>query len=113
MIETAIGTFSFTKFTFGTVVAIILAFIIFGGVKTYRELHTNRCSIHGIAYTIIVFVNGALPNISQVPAVFVMITAVYLQRRLLGAAIGWGVKRGVYSNEVPAYRPHAAAAGKR
>ena len=111
MIETAIGTFSFAKIFTGTVVAIILAFIIFGGVKRIANFTQIVVPFMALAYIIIAFVIILL-NIGQVPTVFAMIIGdAFTPMAGFGAAIGWGVKRGVYSNEAgQGTGPHAAAA---
>ena len=56
MIETAVGTFSFAKIFTGTVVAIILAFIIFGGVKRIANFTQIVVPFMALAYIIIAFV---------------------------------------------------------
>ena len=111
MIETAVGTFSFAKIFTGTVVAIILGFIIFGGVKRIANFTQIVVPFMALAYIIIAFVIILL-NIGQVPVVFSMIVNdAFTPMAGFGAAIGWGVKRGVYSNEAgQGTGPHAAAA---
>ncbi len=111
MIETAIGTISFAKIATGTFVAIVLGFIIFGGVKRIANFTQVVVPFMALAYIIIAFVIILL-NIGQVPAIFSMIVGdAFTPMAGFGAAIGWGVKRGVYSNEAgQGTGPHAAAA---
>ncbi|RQW62318.1 alanine/glycine:cation symporter family protein [Vibrio viridaestus] len=111
MVETAIGTFSFAKILTGTVVSILLAFIIFGGVKRIASFTQIIVPFMALAYIITAFVIILL-NIGQVPHVFAMILGdAFTPMAGFGAAIGWGVKRGVYSNEAgQGTGPHAAAA---
>ncbi|BCN23374.1 alanine/glycine:cation symporter family protein [Vibrio alfacsensis] len=111
MIETAIGTFSFAKILTGTVVCVILAFIIFGGVKRIANFTQIVVPFMALAYIISAFVIILL-NISEVPRIFAMILGdAFTPMAGIGAAIGWGVKRGVYSNEAgQGTGPHAAAA---
>ncbi len=111
MIETAIGTFSFAKILTGTFIAIFLAFIIFGGVKRIANFTQIVVPFMALAYIIVAFIIILL-NIGQVPAVFAMILGdAFTPMAGFGAAIGWGVKRGVYSNEAgQGTGPHAAAA---
>ncbi|OEE34451.1 sodium:alanine symporter [Vibrio genomosp. F10 str. ZF-129] len=111
MIETAIGTFSFAKIFTGTVVCIILAFIIFGGVKRIANFTQIVVPFMALAYIITAFVIILL-NIGEVPRIFAMIIGdAFTPMAGFGAAIGWGVKRGVYSNEAgQGTGPHAAAA---
>ncbi|NIY82789.1 alanine/glycine:cation symporter family protein [Vibrio hepatarius] len=111
MIETALGTFSFAKIFTGTVISVILAFIIFGGVKRIASFTQIVVPFMALAYIITAFVIILL-NISEVPRVFSMIVGdAFTPMAGFGAAIGWGVKRGVYSNEAgQGTGPHAAAA---
>ncbi|NOH69910.1 alanine:cation symporter family protein [Vibrio pectenicida] len=111
MVETAIGTFSFAKIFTGTVISVILAFIIFGGVKRIANFTQIVVPFMALAYIITAFVIILL-NIEQVPMVFSMIIGdAFTPMAGAGAAIGWGVKRGVYSNEAgQGTGPHAAAA---
>ncbi|WP_159653910.1 alanine/glycine:cation symporter family protein [Vibrio atypicus] len=111
MIETGLGTFSFAKIFTGTVISVILAFIIFGGVKRIANFTQIVVPFMALAYIITAFVIILL-NISEVPRVFSMIISdAFSPMAGMGAAIGWGVKRGVYSNEAgQGTGPHAAAA---
>ncbi|EKO3563171.1 alanine/glycine:cation symporter family protein [Vibrio fluvialis] len=111
MIETAIGTYSFAKIFTGTVVSILLGFIIFGGVKRIANFTQIVVPFMALAYVITAFVIILL-NIGEVPRIFGMILGdAFTPMAGLGAAIGWGVKRGVYSNEAgQGTGPHAAAA---
>ncbi|EDP58603.1 alanine/glycine:cation symporter family protein [Vibrio sp. AND4] len=111
MIETAIGTFSFAKILTGTVVCIILAFIIFGGVKRIANFTQIVVPFMALAYIITAFIIILL-NIGEIPRILGMILSdAFTPMAGFGAAIGWGVKRGVYSNEAgQGTGPHAAAA---
>ncbi len=55
MIETALGTFSFAKILTGTVISIILAFIIFGGVKRIANFTQVVVPFMALAYVITAF----------------------------------------------------------
>jgi len=111
MIETAVGTFSFAKIFTGTVISVILGFIIFGGVKRIAHFTQVVVPFMALAYIIIAFVIILL-NVGEVPRIFGMIIGdAFTPMAGFGAAIGWGVKRGVYSNEAgQGTGPHAAAA---
>ncbi len=111
MIETAIGTFSFAKIFTGTLISILLAFIIFGGVKRIANFTQIVVPFMALAYIVTAFVIILL-NIGEVPRIFGMIVGdAFSPMAGIGAAIGWGVKRGVYSNEAgQGTGPHAAAA---
>lgn len=111
MIDTAIGTFSFAKILTGTIVSILLAFIIFGGVKRIANFTQIVVPFMALAYVVTAFVIILL-NIGEVPRIFGLIIGdAFTPMAGIGAAIGWGVKRGVYSNEAgQGTGPHAAAA---
>ncbi|MCG9624533.1 alanine:cation symporter family protein [Vibrio mediterranei] len=111
MIDTAIGTISFAKIFTGAVISVILAFIIFGGVKRIANFTQIVVPFMALAYIIIAFVIILL-NIGEVPGIVSMIISdAFTPMAGFGAAIGWGVKRGVYSNEAgQGTGPHAAAA---
>ncbi|KQH86360.1 sodium:alanine symporter [Vibrio furnissii] len=111
MIDTGIGTYSFAKIFTGTVVSILLGFIIFGGVKRIANFTQIVVPFMALAYVITAFVIILL-NIGEVPRIFAMIVGdAFTPMAGIGAAIGWGVKRGVYSNEAgQGTGPHAAAA---
>ncbi|EDL53068.1 sodium/alanine symporter [Vibrio mediterranei AK1] len=111
MIDTAIGTISFAKIFTGAVISVILAFIIFGGVKRIANFTQIVVPFMALAYIIIAFVIILL-NIGEVPGIVSMIIGdAFTPMAGFGAAIGWGVKRGVYSNEAgQGTGPHAAAA---
>ncbi|PSU34928.1 alanine/glycine:cation symporter family protein [Photobacterium lutimaris] len=111
MIETTIGTISLAKIVTGTFVSIILAFIIFGGVKRIANFTQIVVPFMALAYIVVAFIIILL-NINMVPSIFMMILGdAFTPMAGVGAAIGWGVKRGVYSNEAgQGTGPHAAAA---
>ncbi|MEZ9625205.1 alanine/glycine:cation symporter family protein [Aliivibrio fischeri] len=111
MIDTGLGVFSFAKIFTGAVISIILGFIIFGGVKRIANFTQIVVPFMALAYIILAFVIILL-NINEVPAIFAMIIDdAFTPMAGFGAAIGWGVKRGVYSNEAgQGTGPHAAAA---
>ncbi|MCH8116591.1 MAG: alanine:cation symporter family protein, partial [Proteobacteria bacterium] len=111
MIVTDLGTVSSTKLITAIGVVIVLAFIIFGGVKRIAKFTQIVVPFMALAYIIVAAVVVAL-NISELPGVFrLIITDAFTAQAGFGAAIGWGVKRGVFSNEAgQGTGPHAAAA---
>jgi len=111
MIETGIGVFSSAKVLTGAGVAMILGFIIFGGVKRIAHFTQIVVPFMALAYIIVAFVIILL-NISEMPRIFALIIDDALTPMAgFGAAMGWGVKRGIYSNEAgQGTGPHAAAA---
>ncbi len=111
LVDTGLGMISSAKIITGTVICVVLAFIIFGGVKRIAHFTQIVVPFMALAYVIIALVIIFL-NIEQVPGIFAMIFSdAFTPMAGVGAAIGWGVKRGVYSNEAgQGTGPHAAAA---
>ena len=107
------GDLSSAKIMTGTVVVLILGFIIFGGVKRIAKFTEVVVPFMALAYIIIACVIIAL-NLEQLPGIIAMIFEdAFTPMAGMGAAIGWGVKRGVYSNEAgQGTGPHAAAAAE-
>ncbi|NRA71271.1 MAG: alanine:cation symporter family protein [Gammaproteobacteria bacterium] len=112
-IETVMGALSYTKIVTATVVVMVLGFIIFGGVKRIANFTQIVVPFMALAYIIIACVIIAL-NIDILPEVIsLIINDAFSPMAGFGAAIGWGVKRGVYSNEAgQGTGPHAAAAAE-
>ena len=113
IIPTELGDISVTKIVTGTVVVFILGVIIFGGVKRIAAFTQVVVPLMAIGYIITACVIVAL-NLSKLPGVITMIfTDAFTPMAGAGAAIGWGVKRGIYSNEAgQGTGPHAAAAAE-
>lgn len=113
MITTAVGTLSFTKILTGTLLLVFLGFIIFGGVKRIAAFAQVVVPFMALTYIIVACVIIAL-NITLMDDVIVLILSdAFSPMAGLGAALGWGVKRGVYSNEAgQGTGPHAAAAAE-
>ncbi len=111
--QTALGDISFTKITTACVVVTIFGFIIFGGVK--RIAHVTQIVVPFMAIAYVVTAVGIIAlNITELPRIFGMIIGdAFTPMAGFGAALGWGVKRGVYSNEAgQGTGPHAAAAAE-
>ena len=94
-------------------IVILLAVIIFGGIKriaNFAEYVVPFMAAGYIAMAVII----VIANIHELPGVIKLIfTDAFTPMAGLGAAIGWGVKRGVYSNEAgQGTGPHAAAAAE-
>jgi AGCS family alanine or glycine:cation symporter len=113
MIETSIGVLSSTKIITGAIIVVILGFIIFGGVKRIANFAQIVVPFMALAYIITACTIIAV-NFSELPRIFGMILGdAFTPMAGFGAAIGWGVKRGVYSNEAgQGTAPHAAAAAE-
>lgn len=95
--------------------AVALGFIIFGGVKRIATFAEIVVPFMALGYIIVACVVVAL-NVEQLPAVLKLIisSAFGLDAgfgAIMGMAIMWGVKRGVYSNEAgQGTGPHASSA---
>ena len=98
-------------------IVIILAFIVVGGVKRIATFAVYVVPVMAVLYIILALIVFFL-NFSQIPAVFGAIFssafgAHAIFGSILGLAVQWGVKRGVYSNEAgQGTGPHAAAAAE-
>ncbi|MFN4289903.1 MAG: alanine/glycine:cation symporter family protein [Permianibacter sp.] len=95
--------------------ALLLGFIIFGGVKRIATFASTVVPFMALGYIIVACVVIML-NIGELPHMFMLIikSAFGLDAAfggLLGLAVSWGVKRGVYSNEAgQGSGPHASSA---
>jgi AGCS family alanine or glycine:cation symporter len=97
----------------GTAVVTLLGFIIFGGVRRIAAFAQFAVPFMAVGYIIAACVIVIL-NITMLPEVVALILKdAFTPMAGAGAAIGWGVKRGVYSNEAgQGTGPHAAAAAE-
>ena len=101
----------------GIGVVILLAMIIFGGVKRIGKVAEIVVPFMAGAYILMALIIMAL-NFTQIPSVFSLIirSAFDLEPAfagIFGMAVAWGVKRGIYSNEAgQGTAPHAAAAAE-
>lgn len=99
----------------GLAVIALLAIIIIGGVKRLGKAAEFIVPFMAGAYILMALIIIGL-NFTQIPAVFKMIFASAFSMDatfggIIGTAIAWGVKRGIYSNEAgQGTGPHAAAA---
>ena len=99
------------------VLAIALGFIIFGGVKRIATFAEIVVPFMALGYIIVACVVVFL-NIERLPEVIRLIFSSAFGMEagfgaILGMAIQWGVKRGVYSNEAgQGTGPHASSAAE-
>ncbi len=99
------------------VVVILLGFIIFGGVKRIAMFAEIVVPFMALAYILVAMVI-VLINITAVPDMIMLILSSAFGfdagfGAMLGLAVQWGVKRGVYSNEAgQGTGPHPAAAAE-
>lgn len=107
--------FNFDFIYTGIGVAIALALIVFGGAKRIGKFAEIIVPFMAGAYIIMAIIIIGI-NISKVPEVFSLIISSAFGAHstfggILGSAVAWGVKRGIYSNEAgQGTAPHAAAA---
>ena len=101
----------------GITVALMLSIIIFGGVKRIAAFAERVVPVMAMAY-IFIAVAVMIINYDFVPTMFRIIfeSAFGVHAgfgAMLGLAIEWGVKRGIYANEAgQGTGPHAAAAAE-
>lgn len=117
-LSSAVDTaFGISPWVSGGIVCIVLAIIIFGGIKRIAKTAEFVVPIMALGYIIVALLIVIL-NISKLPEVLGLIFSSAFAMNsafggILGAAISWGVKRGVYSNEAgQGTGPHAAAAAE-
>jgi AGCS family alanine or glycine:cation symporter len=97
--------------------AIVLGFIIFGGVKRIANFAEVVVPFMALAYILVAVVIIFL-NITALPGVMKLIFSSAFGMdaafgAIVGMAIQWGVKRGVYSNEAgQGTGPHASSAAE-
>jgi AGCS family alanine or glycine:cation symporter len=105
------------KLGVGVVVALLLAMIIFGGVKRIAAFAELVVPFMAIGY-ILTAVFVMIVNYEFVPEMFRIIFSSAFGMHagfgaMLGLAVEWGVRRGVYANEAgQGTGPHAAAAAE-
>lgn len=109
--------FKFDTLYSGIGIALLLGFIIFGGVRRIAKAAEIIVPFMAIGYILMAIIIIGM-NIGQVPDVFKLIfsSAFGIHSTfggILGSAIAMGVKRGLYSNEAgQGTAPHAAAAAE-
>jgi len=101
----------------GGVVVVLLALIVFGGTKRLGKTAEIIVPFMAIAYILVAAVVLIL-NISAIPQMFGLIIKSAFGAQpafagILGLAVQWGVKRGIYSNEAgQGTGPQSAAAAE-
>lgn len=84
-------------------IAILVAFVIFGGVKRIATVTEYMGPIMAGAYILFCLVL-IIMNITRLPEIFsIIFTSAFGQNSVFGGVVGsaiiWGTKRGIYSNE--------------
>lgn len=101
----------------GLVIILLLAVIIVGGIKSIANAAQIIVPFMAVAYILVALV-VIIMNIGAVPDVFALIIRSAFNQDavfggMIGAAIFWGVKRAIYSNEAgQGTGPHPAAAAE-
>lgn len=113
MVQTSFGEVGMNKLIALLFILIILGLIIFGGIKRIANVTEIVVPFMALGY-ILMSLLIIFMNIGQLPSVIGMIISdAFTAQAGFGAAIGWGVKRGVYSNEAgQGTGPHPAAAAE-
>ena len=111
------NAFNIPAWATGLVLVVLLGFIIIGGVKRIASFAQLVVPFMALAYILVALIVVVM-NISAVPDVFGLIfrsafNADATFGGMIGAAIAWGVKRAIYSNEAgQGTGPHPAAAAE-
>lgn len=111
------NAFNISPVVTGIFLVIILAAIIFGGVKRIANVAQYVVPFMAIGYVLVSLIIVAF-HLPQIPEVFSLIfrSAFSFDSAfggIVGSAIMWGVKRGIYSNEAgQGTGPHPAAAAE-
>lgn len=111
------SAFGLSPYIIGAALSALLAFIIIGGVNRISKIAEFVVPLMAGLYIIMALIIIIL-NFQQIPAIFSLIfkSALNLEASfggIVGTAIAWGVKRGIYSNEAgQGTAPHAAAAAE-
>ncbi|PRD46402.1 alanine/glycine:cation symporter family protein [Sphingobacterium haloxyli] len=109
------SSFGISHHVIAIVLVSLLAFIIIGGVKRISRVAEYVVPFMAGAYILMAIVIMTL-NFQQIPAVIAVIFDAAFNTEsafggIIGMAISWGVKRGIYSNEAgQGTAPHAASA---
>lgn len=109
------SSFGVSHHIIAVVLVLLLAFIIIGGVKRISRVAEYVVPFMAGAYILMALIIMTL-NYRQIPDVIVLIFNAAFNTEsafggIIGIAISWGVKRGIYSNEAgQGTAPHAASA---
>ncbi|KUI12352.1 sodium:alanine symporter [Mycobacterium lehmannii] len=111
------SAWGFDKWWVAVGTVIVLAFVIIGGVKRIAAFASIVVPFMAVVYILLALI-VVLLNAGRIPTVLEMIFASAFGLdsafgAIIGAAVMWGVKRGIYSNEAgQGTGPHAAAAAE-
>jgi alanine or glycine:cation symporter, AGCS family len=111
------SAWGFSKWWVAVGTVIVLAFVIIGGVKRIAAFASIVVPFMAVVYIALAMVVVVM-NAGEVPEILRMIFASAFGLdsafgAIIGSAVMWGVKRGIYSNEAgQGTGPHAAAAAE-
>lgn len=111
------NAFAISPWISATFVICLLAMIIFGGIKRISLVAEMVVPLMAAAYLLVALLVTGM-NIERIPEVLSLIVKSAFASDatfggMIGSAIAWGVKRGIYSNEAgQGTGPHAAAAAE-
>ncbi|WP_366162019.1 alanine/glycine:cation symporter family protein [Bacillus infantis] len=111
------NAFGVNVYVTGGIIVVLLGLIIFGGVKRIATVAQYAVPFMAVGYILVALIIIAM-NIGELPGVFSLIfrsafAADSMFGGIVGSAIAWGVKRGIYSNEAgQGTGAHAAAAAE-
>ncbi len=111
------NAFGINKWVTAAILVVLIGAIIFGGIKRIANVAQYVVPFMAIGYILMAIIIMIM-NIGQLPAVIALIfkSAFGAEQAfggIIGMAIAWGVKRGIYSNEAgQGTGPHAAAAAE-
>lgn len=97
------NAFGISTYITGGIVCILIALVIFGGVKRIGKIAEVVAPFMSIAY-ILVAALVIILNITKLPEIIrlIFVSAFGVEQAfagIMGSTIAWGIKRGVYSNE--------------
>lgn len=101
----------------GITIIIFLAIIVFGGVKRIGKFSEIVVPFMAVAYVLLAVIIIGM-NFREIPEILkLIVTSAFGANQAFGGIVGmaimWGVKRGIYSNEAgQGTAPHAAAAAE-
>lgn len=113
MVATSFGHVGMNTLMMTLAIVLILGLIIFGGVKRIARVAEFIVPFMALGYILMALLI-ILFNITKLPEVIGLIVKdAFTAQAGFGAAIYWGIKRGVYSNEAgQGTGPHHAAAAE-
>lgn len=114
IVATVNNAFGISPIVITIAVCVPLGIVIFGGLKRIANVAQFIVPIMAIIYILVAIIIVVI-NIRELPGVIALIVksafgAEQAFSGILGSAISWGVRRGIYSNEAgQGTAPHAAA----